>query len=316
MLAAFWQIEYIESVVKSLWLDDFTIFSAAPCQPLALLVHGCWFGVSGSSSSRDDRRLYGRYRQNWATHAKRCINSTTGKRKNMYLCYVSGNSAEVLSVQIILPVIPHPSSCRHWSVFCRRCCRSLSDGLELLKQNAMNATSALSSLLKAFAPTKAGGRTALIHARCRLPLWGPVFAAGPPLLFWGRHGNSAMTRGAKRATGGEHVTEKMSEPLPVRVFVIQRGNRTNPVAHIKHTGPSAGGMTRFLSCLLVRSRYPFLFYLTSWEAGKMNGDNLCHILWWQWEQDVPLPALQWLIPCGSRTKSRPIFSLTWSKEGF
>lgn len=48
----------------------------------------------------------------------------------------------------------------------------------------------------------------------------------------------------------------------------------------------------------------------------MIGDNLCHILWWQWEQDVPLPALQWLIPCGSRTSSRPIFSLTWSKEGF
>lgn len=129
-----------------------------------------------------------------------------------------------LSSRTLLPVVI--GAC-----FCRRCCRSLSDGLELLKQNAMNAASALSSLLKAFAPTKAGGRTALIHVRCRLPLWSPVFAAVPPLLFWGRHGNSAMTRGAKRSTGGEHITEKMSEPLPVRVFVIQRGNRTNPGPH-------------------------------------------------------------------------------------
>lgn len=38
--------------------------------------------------------------------------------------------------------------------------------------------------------------------------------------------------------------------------------------------------------------------------------------WWQREQDVPLPALQWLIPCGRRAGSRPIFSLTSTKEGF
>lgn len=80
---------------------------------------------------------------------------------------------------------------------------------------------------------------------------------------------------------------------------------------------------RGMMCFLCFSFEQSVFFLSSKASllsppdrqVQMNSDDLWQISWWQMEQDVPLPTLWWLIPCGSQTSSRPIFSLTSSREG-
>lgn len=131
-----------------------------------------------------------------------------------------------------------------------------------------------------------------------------------------------MTRGAKRSTGGEYITQSgkcQSRFLCAWLqtfLLIQKGNRTNHLAHIKHSRVIAPlydpGLYRIIS---VHNSHPAVTRLLERQV-KWMVIIYVNLFWWQWEQDVPFPVFQWQIPCGSKTSSRPIFSLTWSTEWF
>lgn len=233
----------------------------------------------------------------------------------------SPESYLILSVQIILPAIPLPPS-----VIVRTCSvGGVADRGQMVwcSSNRMKRCVFFWCIFLFIGGGGGQSRWEGGDETCPVspPTKRPGFHCYAPIPLPGSPWQQSNDEGSQKINRWRvHNTEqKMSELLPVTFFnLIQDGNRTNHVAHIKQL---VGDMMCFKCCSFVRSSYscaqqPSCCNPTSWEAGKMNGDNLHQIFWWQWEQDVPLPAFQWLIPCGSRTGSRPIFSPTWSKEGF
>lgn len=224
----------------------------------------------------------------------------------------SPESYLVLSLQIILPVILLSPPVMIQACFVGVC----SDGPELLQQNLIIVAS--KSVWQSQWEESADTCPVLP------PTTRPSFIFGALIPLRGFLWQQSNEGEPKRSTGGEDVTSCRKCQSRRSVSVIHQ--RKMICATLREHRAICTRHGWVLLCSSITSNFLQKYFLRATASPRlhrlperqMKGTLIIHglIFSWQWEQDVPLPVFQGLIPSGSKTSSRPIFSFTRNHKGF